>query len=584
MNQTYGIVAVSAAVVATLVIGSTGLRISRTTSDFYVASRTVPPYLNAMAISGEYLSAASFLGIAGLVAAEGVEMLWFPVGYAAGYLVLLVFVAAPLRRSGAYTLPDFADARLESRAARRVASVLVVGVGWLYLLPQLQGAGLTLGLVTGAPRWLGGVLVAVVVTLAVAAGGMRSITFVQAFQYCLKLTALLVPAIFLVLAWHGDPRPADALAEPPTFRRHTQVTVETTVRIRLEEPLRAVATGSVDGRDYDDGRLLLDPGVHEVRAGTTLRFPPDSPVPERESDDGRRTGASSWAAPLSGGKDDHPLYTTYGLIFATFLGTMGLPHVLVRFYTNPDGRAARRTTVIVLALVGGFYLLPPLYGLLGRIYAPDLLLTGTTDAAVLVLPERLVGGPGGDLLGALIAAGACAAFLSTASGLTLSVAGVLSQDVLPSLGVRHFRLATLLAVAVPVTVSVAAGNLPVANAVGLAFAVAASSFCPLLVLGIWWRGLTAPGAIAGLLTGGGSALVAVALTIAGPLTDGWAHTLLAWPAVWSVPLGFLTMILVSLATRDRIPPGTEAAMARLHLPERPAGQGAPPTRRGVTTP
>ncbi|MEW2512648.1 cation acetate symporter [Streptomyces sp. NPDC046870] len=584
MNQTYGIVAVSAAVVATLVIGSAGLRISRTTSDFYVASRTVPPYLNAMAISGEYLSAASFLGIAGLVAAEGVDMLWFPVGYAAGYLVLLVFVAAPLRRSGAYTLPDFADARLESRAARRVASVLVVGVGWLYLLPQLQGAGLTLGLVTGAPRWLGGVLVAVVVTLAVAAGGMRSITFVQAFQYCLKLTALLVPAIFLVVAWHGDPRPADALDEPPTFRRHTQVTVETTVRIRIETPLRAVVTGSVDGQRYDGGRLLLDPGVHQVRAGTTLRFPPDSPVPERASDDGRRTGASSWAAPLSGGKDDHPLYTTYGLIFATFLGTMGLPHVLVRFYTNPDGRAARRTTVIVLALVGGFYLLPPLYGLLGRIYAPDLLLTGTTDAAVLVLPERLVGGAGGDLLGALIAAGACAAFLSTASGLTLSVAGVLSQDVLPSLGVRHFRLATLLAVAVPVTVSVAAGNLPVANAVGLAFAVAASSFCPLLVLGIWWRGLTAPGAIAGLLTGGGSALVAVTLTIAGPLTDGWAHTLLAWPAVWSVPLGFLTMIVTSLATRHRIPAGTEAAMARLHLPERPAGRGAPTTHRGVTTP
>ncbi|WP_225825704.1 cation acetate symporter [Streptomyces naphthomycinicus] len=582
MNQTYGVVAVSAAVVSTLVIGATGLRISRTTSDFYVASRTVPPYLNAMAISGEYLSAASFLGIAGLVAAQGVEMLWFPVGYAAGYLVLLAFVAAPLRRSGAYTLPDFAESRLESRAARRVASVLVVGVGWLYLLPQLQGAGLTLGLVTGAPRWLGGVLVAVVVALAVAAGGMRSITFVQAFQYCLKLTALLVPAVFLLVAWHGDPRPADALDEPPSFRRHTQVTVENTVRIRIDTPLRAVATGAVDGRGYDHARLELDPGVHEVRAGTTLRFPPRAPVPVRESDDGR--GASSWAAPLSGGKDDHPLYTTYGLICATFLGTMGLPHVLVRFYTNPDGRAARRTTVIVLALVGAFYLLPPLYGLLGRLYAPDLLLTGNTDAAVLVLPERLVGGAGGDLLGALTAAGACAAFLSTASGLTLSVAGVLSQDVLPTLGIRHFRLATLLAVAVPVTVGVAASKLPVANAVGLAFAVAASSFCPLLVLGIWWRGLTAPGAIAGLLAGGGSALTAVALTIAGPLSDGWTHTLLAWPAVWTVPLGFLTMILVSLATRDRIPAGTEAAMARLHLPERPAAQGAPPTRRGVTTP
>ncbi|KOV62035.1 sodium:solute symporter [Streptomyces sp. MMG1121] len=560
------------------------MRISRTTSDFYVASRTVPPYLNAMAISGEYLSAASFLGIAGLVAAQGVDMLWFPVGYTAGYLVLLVFVAAPLRRSGAYTLPDFAESRLRSRAARRVASVLVVGVGWLYLLPQLQGAGLTLGLVTSAPRWLGGVLVAVVVTLAVAAGGMRSITFVQAFQYCLKLTALLVPAIFLAVAWHGDPRPAAALDEPPTFRQYTQVTVDNTLRIRIHEPLTVTATGAVDGQRYAEGRVALDPGVHEIRAGTVLRFPPNAPVPERESAPGPHTGASSWATPLSGGRDEHPLYTTYGLIVATFLGTMGLPHVLVRFYTNPDGRAARRTTLIVLALIGGFYLLPPLYGLLGRLYAPDLLLTGNTDAAVLVLPDRLVGGVGGQLLGALIAAGACAAFLSTACGLTLSVAGVLSQDVLPSLGVRHFRLATLLAIAVPATVSAAVSGLPVANAVGLAFAVAASSFCPLLVLGIWWRGLTAPGAIAGLLTGGGSAFVAVSLTLAGPLENGWAHTLLAWPAVWTVPLGFLTMVLVSLATRDRVPAGTEAVMARLHLPERPAGgQGAPTTRRGVTT-
>jgi Na+(H+)/acetate symporter ActP len=584
VNQTYGIVAVSAAVLATLVIGSVGLRVSRTTSDFYVASRTVPPYLNAMAVSGEYLSAASFLGIAGLVAAEGVQMLWFPVGYAAGYLVLLAFVAAPLRRSGAYTLPDFADSRLESTAARRVAGVLVVGVGWLYLLPQLQGAGLTLGLVTGAPHWLGAVLVAVVVTLAVAAGGMRGITFVQAFQYCLKLTALLVPAVFLLLAWHGDPGPASAVEEPPTFRRHTEVTVDSTVRLRIEAPLRAVATGTVDGRGYDGGPLVLDRGVHEIRAGTTLRFPPRTPVPERVPGDGPAGGAAGWAAPLSGGEEEHPLYATYGLICATFLGTMGLPHVLVRFYTNPDGRAARRTTVIVLALVGGFYLLPPLYGLLGRLYAPDLLLTGDTDAAVLVLPERLIGGTAGDLLGALIAAGACAAFLSTASGLILSVAGVLSQDVLPSLGVRRFRLATLLAVAVPGTVSVAAGQLPVASAVGLAFAVAASSFCPLLMLGIWWRGLTPPGAIAGLLAGGGGALTAVTLTIAGPPVRGWAHSLLAWPAVWSVPLGFLTMILVSLATRDRVPAGTEAAMARLHLPERPADRGVPTTRRGVTTP
>ncbi|MFI6638429.1 cation acetate symporter [Streptomyces sp. NPDC050504] len=490
MNQGYTVAAVAAVVLATVLVGGFGLRISRTTSDFYVASRTVRPRLNAAAISGEYLSAASFLGIAGLVLVHGPDMLWYPVGYTAGYLVLLVFVAAPLRRSGAYTLPDFAEERLESRRVRSLVGVLVVGAGWLYLVPQLQGAGLTLKILTGAPGWFGDVLVASVVVLAVAAGGMRSITFVQAFQYWLKLTALLVPAVFLLLAWRGD-----------------------------------------GGPHVSFGDLGLDGQDSVFRA-------------------------------------EHPLYATYGLIVATFLGTMGLPHVVVRFYTSPGGREARRTTVVVLFLIGAFYLLPPVYGALGRLYAPELVTGGDADAAVLLLPDRVIGGLGGDLLGALVAGGAFAAFLSTASGLTMAVAGVLSQDVLPARGVRHFRLATLLAMAVPLAGALLVSRVPVADAVGMAFAVSASSFCPLLVLGIWWRRLTPPGAAAGLLLGGGSALVAVGITMSGAVRPpGWAHTLLAWPAVWSVPVGFLAMVLVSLATRGRIPPGTNAAMARLHLPE-----------------
>src|SRR5690606_25201773 len=144
MSTGLSISAVVVVVLATLAIGTWGLRFSRTTSDFMVASRTVRPRLNASAIGGEYLSAASFLGIAGLVLTFGADMLWYPVGWTAGYLVLLVLVAAPLRRSGAYTLPDFAEARLQSRGARAVCSVLVVMIGWLYLLPQFQGAGLVL--------------------------------------------------------------------------------------------------------------------------------------------------------------------------------------------------------------------------------------------------------------------------------------------------------------------------------------------------------------------------------------------------------------------------------------------------------
>ncbi|MEV7566517.1 cation acetate symporter [Streptomyces tanashiensis] len=568
MNQTYAVAAVTAVVLATVLVGALGLRVSRTTSDFYVASRTVRPGLNAAAISGEYLSAASFLGIAGLVLVQGPAMLWYPVGYTAGYLVLLVLVAAPLRRSGAYTLSDFAEARLESPQARRLASLFVVGIGWLYLLPQLQGAGLTLEILTGAPDWVGGLLVALVVTGTVAAGGMRSITFVQAFQYWLKLTALLVPALFLLAAWYGDGAPRARFDAPAVLRGHTVVEVADTVRIGLDAPLTVTVTGSVDSVAYTGRTVTLAPGTHHVLGGTSLSFAPGVPLPDRAA-----TGADplGWSQPLAGGRDGHQLYATYGLILATFLGTMGLPHVAVRFYTSPHGRAARRTTLVVLGLVGAFYLLPPLYGALGRIYAPELALTGSADAAVLVLPDRILGGLLGDLLGALLAAGAFAAFLSTASGLTMSVAGVLTQDVLPSRGVRHFRLATLLSTAVPLAVGVVASKVPVADAVGLAFAVSASSFCPLLVLGIWWRRLTPPGAVAGLLLGGGSALAAVMATRAGLAPGGWPHTLMAWPAVWSVPLGFLSMVLVSLATPRRIPPGTPALLARLHLPEEITG-------------
>ncbi|MFJ2742792.1 cation acetate symporter [Streptomyces sp. NPDC087440] len=581
MNHAYAVAAVTVVVLVTLLIGALGLRISRTTSDFYVASRTVGPRLNAAAISGEYLSAASFLGIAGLVLLQGPEMLWYPVGYTAGYLVLLLLVAAPLRRSGAYTLSDFAEARLESPPVRKLASLFVVGIGWLYLLPQLQGAGLTLEILTGAPGWVGGLVVAVVVTGAVAAGGMRSITFVQAFQYWLKLTALLVPALFLAGAWFGDDAPRARFDAPATFREHTSVRFQETVRIELDRPLTLTASGTVDDRPYVNGSLTLDSGSHRISSGTTLRFPAGAEVPEQR--DTHATGAAIWSEPLADSREEHPLYATYGLILATFLGTMGLPHVAVRFYTSPHGTAARRTTLVVLALIGVFYLLPPVYGVLGRIYAPELALTGDADAAVLVLPERLIGGVGGDLLGALLAGGAFAAFLSTASGLTMSVAGVLTQDVLPSRGVRHFRLATVVAMAVPLALGAVTAEVPVADAVGLAFAVSASSFCPLLVLGIWWRGLTPPGAAAGLVVGGGAALTAVMATRAGIPASGWAYSLLAWPAVWSVPLGFLTMVLVSLATRSRIPAGTAAILARLHLPEeltpKQTGSTAPEAER-----
>ena len=525
-------------VLVTVGIGAYGLRFARTTSDFLVASRSVSPSWNAAAISGEYLSAASFLGIAGLVLRYGVDVLWYPVGFAAGYLALLLFVAAPLRRSGAFTLPDFCQVRLRSPVLRRLATVFVMFIGCLYLVPQFQGAGLTFTTVTGGSYTWGALAVGLIVTANVALGGMRAITFVQAFQYWLKLTALAVPVIFLVLQWQSDGRPAMTPPAGPIFRTATTVIVQQDA--------------------------MLD-GTTPVQEGDELTFEAGAAVPEVSSVDAHF--GAGWLLPGREGT----LFGTYSLILATFLGTMGLPHVLVRFYTNPDGASARRTTLVVLALVGLFYLLPTLYGVLGRIYTPRLLMTGRTDAVVLLLPEAALGGGAlGQLLGALVTAGALAAFLSTSSGLLTSVAGVVFTDVLKAGrggSIRDFRVATVLAAIVPLMLSVYVANMDVSRVVGLAFAVAASSFCPLLVLGIWWRGLTDVGAVAGVLAGGGAAMTAVLVTVLGPPLSGWPAQVVGQPAAWSVPLAFLVMVVGSLLTSRRVPADVGALMLRLHAPE-----------------
>src|SRR5690606_27627685 len=160
---------------------------------------------NAAAIAGEYISAASFLGVAGLVLKEGADALWYPIGFTAGFLALMLFVAGPLRRSGAYTLPDFMEARLSSTGLRTVSTWFVVFIGLLYLLPQLQGAGMALAEIMPTPAWAGSVLVTVVIAYNVIGGGMRAITVVQAFQYWFKLFAIAAPTfvLFAVFATGG---------------------------------------------------------------------------------------------------------------------------------------------------------------------------------------------------------------------------------------------------------------------------------------------------------------------------------------------------------------------------------------------
>ncbi|AJT40516.1 cation acetate symporter [Psychromicrobium lacuslunae] len=470
---------------ATVVVGVFGLRISRTTSDFYVASRTVKPWWNASAIGGEYLSAASYLGVAGLILLSGPDGLWYPVGYTAGYLMLLLFVAAPLRRSGAYTIPDFAEFRLASQSVRKVTSCCVILICWLYLVPQLQGAALTVSITAGLPSWLGPLIVISVVCVVVMTGGMRSITFVQAFQFWLKFTALAVPTVFLLIVLMGNPQSPEQAAD-------------------------AFQMASIQG------------------ASSPLR--------------------------------------TISLMIGLLFGTLGLPHVLVRFYTNPDGHSARRTTLIVLPLLCLFYLLPTTLGTLGRMHPTG----GKADATVLLLPSQLLPGPVGQALTALVIAGAFAAFLSCSSGLLVSLAGVVSQDLFGG-SVRGFRLAAGIGSLVPLAVSLFADSSALASSIGAVFAFTASTLCPLLLLGIWWRGLTDVGAIVGIAVGavlcGGALLFGGLFAIGVSPSAGVVADLLAQPAIVTVPAAFLAMIVVSKLTPHRLHSSVAKILARLHTPE-----------------
>ncbi len=558
--------AIGAVTLGTLGLGAWGVRFVRTTSDLLVASRAVTAWWNAAAISGEYLSAASFLGIAGLELQLGASALWQSLGFTAGYLALLLFVAAPLRRFGSYTIPDFVEARLNRSWIRPLASAIVILISGFYLVPQLKAAGLALQVVTAAPYWVGVAAVAAIVTINVAIGGMRGITYVQAVQFWIKVFAISVPACVLLIHFGGLPGRAALFGDQLPRAPHTLV-------VRLPAATRAqfpqTATIEIGGRDL----TVAGGTVRTLPARVPIVIGRGTVVPVAEGTT-PQTGAT-WSRAVGGTSESSPVLV-YSLLIATFLGTMGLPHILVRFYTNPDGHAARHTTVRVLSLLGLFYTFPAVYGALGRVLTPQLYLTGQADSVVLELPRAAWPGTVGTLLGALTAAGAFAAFLSTSSGLLVSLAGTISHDVWPRLrrerqagmSVRRlrFRVAAIVAMVAPALLALVARSIDIAILVGWAFAIAASTFCPMFLLGIWWTGLSARGAAAGMVAG---ATIATASIFTGLTLGGGQATiigaLLAQPALVSVPIAFVVMVGVSLRDRESVR-GSDAMLA-LHAPE-----------------
>ena len=537
---------------------------SKSAGDFFVAGRSVSVGWNASAISGEYLSAASFMGVAGMVMLNGYDALWYPVCYACGYLFLLLFIAGPLRRFGAYTIPDFAEGRYDSPVFRKIAVCFVLFIGFFYTMPQMKGAGTTLAYIfPGLHYSVGVIVVGAVITLNVSLGGMKGITLVQAFQYWLKVFAITVP-IFVLASIVGH------------YQQH--LAANKTVQETVAAAPAGIERKALTAKAPKDEQWIAPFGSLTTKAvDTAIKA---AKTPEEK-------------AALEANKKPYSLLYTYSLIIALVCGTAGLPHILVRFYTNPDGVAAKRTTMWVMILIGVFYVFPPVYGVIGRSLMPELyeaIGSKGTDKVVLELPTLLAGRDHpvlGSVLSGITCAGAFAAFMSTFSGLLVSMSSALAHDIYgrmlkpdssPEQRLKAFKWAAVIIGVVSVGLGTQVEKLNINYLVGQAFAIAAASYFPLLFMSVWWRGMTMKGAATGMLVGGLMALGAITLTTLSDvyavqsLADFWVanplvRILCEQPAIWAVPLSIILMIVVSKATASTVPADVRMKMLVLHAPE-----------------
>lgn len=530
---------VTLAAVLVIVLGVSVITRPRNTStvDFYLAGQRVGVVTNSWAICGDYLSAASFLGVAAAVYVSGLDGAWYAVGFAAGFVPVLLLVAAPLRRFGEFSLADFLGRRLESERVR-LSSVGVVQVVILcYLIPQSVGGGITWDLLVGhglfglSPYTTGVLLSTAVIAVVVAFGGMRGTTWNQAVQFLL---------LFLALVWLAI--------------------VVTSEGFRYGDAVEALSQQPLTNPEPDDGSTALLQESNYIQ--------PEQPAVFGEP--GARYGHLGQVA----------------LVVTLALGTAGLPHVMNRYFTSPTGRAARTTTVWVLVLVGIFYALAVMLGTAARDMIPGAVadhpwLEELTVEGVLRVPEHalpVLGRIYGDEAGlGLIAAAALIAAMSTVAGLLLASAATWGHDVYerhinPNASQRQAvwagRFVTLVAAAA--AAGLAIGLRPdaftpampslVATMVTWAFAVAGSALTPVVMLAIWWRRTTAAGAVAGMMTGG---LLAVAMFLAASFMEPSAlRELMAAPTLLAAPVA--TVVVMTVSSRTRPPARTDASWVLMH--------------------
>ena len=468
-------------IVITLGITWWAARRTRTTEHFYAAGRTIGARQNGFALAGDYMSAASFLGIAGLVSTTGFDGLIYSTGWLVGWPVVLFLIAEPLRNLGKYTFADVVALRLQQAPVRTAAAAGTLATVALYLIAQMVGAGSLIRLMFGISYETAIAIVGAAMIAYVLFGGMLATTWVQIVKAVLLLSGAAILA-FLVL-WRFGMNPAALFAAAAE---------------RYGDPVLA------------PGRLVSRP-LDAVSLGLALMF-----------------------------------------------GTAGLPHILMRFYTVPDARTARRSVFYATGLIGAFYLMTFVLGFGAMVLVgPETIRAvepGGNMAAPL-LAEYLGGTP---FLG-FIAAVAFATILAVVAGLTLSGAAALSHDLWVHVvrkdrataaeQLRVARIATVGLGILGVLLGITFKGQNVAFMVGLAFAIAASANFPALVLAIFWRGYTTAGAVSSMLAGTAAALVLIYLSPTVQV-DILKHES-AWfplrnPALVTMPLSFLAGLLVSV--------------------------------------
>ena len=472
-------------------------RHTKTTEEFFAAGRRISGRQNGLALAGDYMSAASFLGIAGLVATSGFDGLIYSTGWLVGWPVVLFLIAEPLRNLGRYTFTDVVGFRLRQKPVRMAAAIGSLAVVSLYLIAQMVGAGNLIKLMFGLSYETAIIIVGAVMLAYVLFGGMIATTWVQIVKAALLLGGAALLAV-LVLARFGF------------------------------NPLRLFAAAA---ERYGAG--VLAPG---------------------------KLISSPWEA------------VSLGL--ALMFGTAGLPHILMRFYTVPDARAARQSVFWATGLIGFFYLLTFILGFGAMVLVGHEAIVAVDKGGNMAAPllAEVLGGKG--LLG-FIAAVAFATILAVVAGLTLSGAAALTHDLWVNVvrngqaradeQLRVARVSSLLLGVLAVMLGLLFKGQNVAFMVGLAFALAASGNFPALVLSIYWRRFTTAGAVAAIVTGTVTAGVLIGLS---PTVQmDMLHHNSAWfplknPALVSMPLAFLVAIVVSLLAPEQAASDGYAAKER----------------------